>query len=155
MEPAKPKHAGVHVPPPAIYAAVFATGALLHHLRPLPLLRTRLLSLGTIIIAASVCLVLWAASTFWRARTSVLPIRPSTALVTDGPFRFTRNPMYGAMAAAYIGAALILNSLWPLLLFPALIILMRTFVISREERYLETVFGSAYADYKRAVRRWL
>lgn len=155
MEPAKPKHSGVHVPPPAIYAAVFAMGAVLHHFRPLPLSRMRLLSLGTVIIAASVCLILWAAGTFWRAGTSVLPIRPSTALVTSGPFRFTRNPMYLAMAAAYIGAALILNSLWPLLLFPALIVLIRTFVIRLEERYMETVFGSAYADYKRAVRRWM
>ena len=92
---------------------------------------------------------------FRRARTSVVPMRPTTALVTSGPYRFTRNPMYVGMAVLYLALALSLGVIWALALLPAVLYLVDRLVIVREEHYLETKFGENYREYKQRVRRWL
>ena len=92
---------------------------------------------------------------FRRAGTAVEPWRTSTALVTNGVYRFTRNPMYLAMALLYLGAALAADSVLALVLLPPLLVLVRVGVISREERYLERRFGDEYRRYRSSVRRWL
>jgi protein-S-isoprenylcysteine O-methyltransferase Ste14 len=94
-------------------------------------------------------------TSFRRARTSLVPVRPATALITDGPFRFTRNPLYLGLALLYLGIALWLGVLWPVVLLPALILLVQQIVILREEAYLESRFGEAYRAYRARVRRWL
>ena len=63
--------------------------------------------------------------------------------------------MYVGMTIAYIGAALLLNSVWPLLLLPVAVLTIDRYVIPREERYLRGKFGDEYAAYVRRVRRWL
>jgi protein-S-isoprenylcysteine O-methyltransferase Ste14 len=107
------------------------------------------LVLGAILLAGSA----WVQ--FRRAGTTPNPTQPTTALVVRGPYRFTRNPMYLSLAALYLGGALRLNSLWPLVLFPVVITLIEWRVIAREERYLEAKFGDAYRAYKAGVRRWI
>jgi len=92
---------------------------------------------------------------FRRAGTTPNPTKPTTALVLRGPYRFTRNPMYLGFAALYLGVTLLVNSLWPLLLFPAVVGLVQGRVIAREEAYLEAKFGNEYRAYKMRVRRWL
>ena len=82
------------------------------------------------------------------------PTKPATTVVAHGPFRFTRNPMYVSMAAIYLGGVVMLNSLWPLALFPITIWVVRAQIIAREEAYLERKFGAAYLDYKKKVGRW-
>jgi protein-S-isoprenylcysteine O-methyltransferase Ste14 len=85
-----------------------------------------------------------------RAGTNIRPDQPTLALVTDGAFRFSRNPLYLAATGLYVGVALLVDALWPLvLLIPMLA------VVAREERYLEAKFGDAYRAYKARVRRWL
>ena len=92
---------------------------------------------------------------FFRARTSPLPIKPTTAIVETGPYRFTRNPMYLGLGLLYLGITLWVDTLWPLLCLPLVIFLVQRFVIEREERYLEAKFGEGYHAYKARVRRWI
>ena len=87
-----------------------------------------------------------------------MPIRtdkPVPRLTTEGPFRYTRNPSYLALAMIYAGIAVLRNSLWAMLLLPFAVIVIQREVIGREERYLERTFGEEYLDYKERVRRWV
>jgi len=149
-------HSGVYLPPPLLFALVFIVGMLLQRVWPVPMLPSAVgRDAGIACILFGVTLEVWSIRTFWRAGTSVVPVRPSTVIVTDGPFRFSRNPIYVALALLYLGATFWLNTLWPLLLFPVLLFLIQTYVIAREERYLERKFGGEYLEYKSRVRRWL
>ena len=149
-------HSGVYLPPPLLYALVFIGGMLLQRVWPVPMLPSAVgRDAGIAFILAGVTLEVWSIRTFWRAGTSVVPVRPSTVIVADGPFRFSRNPIYVALALLYLGATFWLNTLWPLLLFPVLLFLVQTYVIAREEQYLERKFGREYLQYKSHVRRWL
>ena len=80
---------------------------------------------------------------------------PPTALVTEGPYRRSRNPIYLGMALIYLGVVCATASPGALALFPAVILVMEFGVIRREERYLERRFGEPYRSYKSHVRRWL
>ena len=96
-----------------------------------------------------------AAGLFRRRGTAVEPWKPSTVLINEGPYRFSRNPIYVGFAITYVGLAIAMDS-WValLLLFPCLVVVDR-FVIQREERYLVAKFGTDYEAYRRKVRRWL
>ena len=83
------------------------------------------------------------------------PYRPTTTLGTAGPYRYSRNPLYIALTLAYLGAAVVVNTVWPVILLPGLLLVMQWGVISREERYLERRFGDEYRRYRTRVRRWL
>lgn len=92
---------------------------------------------------------------FRRAGTSIAPTKPTTALVTSGPYRLTRNPMYVGMACLYAGLALALGVIWALAVLPLVLLAVDRLVIVREERYLEGKFGEEYREYMRRARRWL
>ncbi|MEO6929390.1 MAG: isoprenylcysteine carboxylmethyltransferase family protein [Casimicrobiaceae bacterium] len=94
---------------------------------------------------------------FRRARTTTSPLKPSTAtsLVTSGVFRFSRNPMYAGLGVVLLAFAIFLGSMWALLGPVAFILYMNRFQIEPEERALSNLFGSAFGDYQRRVRRWL
>jgi protein-S-isoprenylcysteine O-methyltransferase Ste14 len=100
-------------------------------------------------------LAVWAMTTMVRARTTFNPWVASTAVVSSGPFAFTRNPIYVGDALIYVGCAVIFDSLFALLLLPLVLAIVYLGVISREEAYLERKFGATYMDYKCRVRRWL
>ena len=88
-------------------------------------------------------------------KTAVNPDQPPTFLVTTGPYRFSRNPMYVGLTLLQLGFALTFNSFWLVLtLVPTLLIMSRG-VIDREEQFLATMFGQTYIDYRNRVRRWL
>jgi protein-S-isoprenylcysteine O-methyltransferase Ste14 len=147
---------GVEFPPPAIYALWFGAGYLIERRWPWPFGAdaAALRRAGVGLVVAGGVLAASAILTFWRARTTVLPIRTTTTIVARGPYRFTRNPMYVAMAVAHAGFALILNSVWPIVLLPAAMLCVQFFVIRLEERYLSRKFGESYEAYRRQVRRW-
>ena len=105
--------------------------------------------------AAAGALFAGALGRFRRAGTAVEPWRPSTALVTDGVYRFTRNPIYLGMALLHLGSALAADSGVALALLPPLLAVVQVGVVSREERYLESKFGDGYRRYRSAVRRWI
>jgi protein-S-isoprenylcysteine O-methyltransferase Ste14 len=144
--------------PPLIYAGLFLVGYAVRRAVPLrlwgdPPPGARLVAWG--LVAAGVLLAASAVVLFRRAGTTPNPTRPTTALVLHGPYRFTRNPMYLGLSLCYLGAALLVNSIWPLILFPALIVLVQGWVIALEEAYLERKFAAEYRAYRARVRRWL
>ena len=150
------EHAGVLVIPPLLYLGAVAAGLLLEWLAPLgwraaPL--TRAAGIG--LVAAGLALAGWARRTFRRLGTDVHPRRPTTALAWDGPYRFTRNPMYVGLTAGYVGLALATSSIWTALLLIPVAILMHWGVVRREERYLDAKFGESYRAFRSRVRRYL
>jgi protein-S-isoprenylcysteine O-methyltransferase Ste14 len=144
--------------PPAIYATATLIAGLLTWLSPMTFLPAadRLLALGFGIaaIVSGAGLIFAAGRGFRRAGTPVAPTRPSTAVVTSGIYRWTRNPMYLGMSLVLGGIGLATGSLWFLMALPVAIIAVTKLAIEREERYLAEVFGAPYLDYKTRVRRW-
>lgn len=161
-EGAKPvrRTAGVIAPPPLLFLGALALGLLVDSVVPAPLIPGgshvwfRAL-VGGVFIAAGAVLVLAAKKRFGRAGTPARPWKPSSALVTDGPFVFTRNPMYLAMTAIYFGLCVVIGSFWGLVMLVPLLVLVDRAVIQREERYLTGLFGEPYTAYCKRVRRWL
>ena len=147
---------GVKIVPPSIFTGVFAVGFLAQHFFPMPLFPKvvgHLLALVCVLPAA--IQAVWALVCFRLVRTSPLPIKPSTKLVTTGPYRFVRNPMYVSVGLLYAGLALWFQIVWALILLPVTIAIVHFFIIPPEERYLEQKFGKEYLDYKARVPRWL
>ncbi len=148
--------AGVVAPPPVLFAGFLAAGFVLDAIWPTVAfgypwrfwIGGSLIVLGVLLMTAGV-------SRFNRAGTNVPTYRPTTALVTDGPYRYSRNPLYISLFLAYAGIGVVADNLWILALGVPLFLIMRYGVVAREERYLERKFGQAYLDYKAAVRRWL
>ncbi len=147
--------AGVIAPPPLIFLLFLAAAFGLDRLWPLSFVPDGWAWPGAVvIIGGSVVLAAFAFLTFRRAGTSVDPRRPTMAIISDGSFRFTRNPLYLAMTLLIIGIAIAVDGLWPVIMLVPTLIVMTYGVIRREERYLEAKFGDAYRTYKAKVRRW-
>jgi len=108
-----------------------------------------------VLAGAGLVLIFWGMATFLAHRTALFPNRPAAHIVREGPYRFTRNPMYTGMTIAYCGLTLLLNDVWPLVMLPIVLVLLVRLVIAREERYLASAFPSEYGEYRRKVRRWL
>lgn len=146
---------GLPFPPPLLYAVPLALGLLLQRRIPVPFLpRPIAMPLGILFLALGM-IGFVAIVAFRRAGTSPNPWRPTTAIVTGGPYRISRNPMYLGFTLLYLGTTCWVNSLWPLLCLPVIHILMQRMVIEREERYLEARFGEEYRTYRSRVRRWI
>lgn len=111
--------------------------------------------LGLIPLAGGVALVLWGAGIFERVGTAIKPFEESSVLVSRGPFRVSRNPMYLGMVIGLTGVAVVAGSLTPFLVVPAFAILIERRFIRAEEAHLERTFGASYMAYKARVRRWL
>jgi protein-S-isoprenylcysteine O-methyltransferase Ste14 len=153
---AAPDHARVIAPPPLIVAGAILLGMGLRLRWPMVLWPCGHAGVpATVCFAAALTLAGAAVGSIWRARTTVLPHRTTTALVTSGPFRFSRNPIYLAMGLLMAGVALAVNSLALLLMIPPWAVVMQYGVIAREERYLAGKFGEEYRAYCGCVRRWL
>ncbi|MFL5624117.1 MAG: methyltransferase family protein [Ktedonobacteraceae bacterium] len=146
---------GMIAPPPLLYAVSLLLGLWLHSLVPLPFARRRQSILGSIFVGAGFTMDFLAVKTMRRAHTPPSPFAPVRALVATGPFKVTRNPIYVGFTLLYTGIALLVNTLWPMLLLPMLLNVMRWGAIEREERYLERRFGEEYLAYKERVPRWI
>jgi protein-S-isoprenylcysteine O-methyltransferase Ste14 len=142
-------------PPPLLYLIPLLGGALLDRAVPLPGLPAGARRLGYPLAAAGVALSTWFVRTMHGANTPVDPRRAPTSLVTDGPFRHSRNPGYIGLTLAYTGISLTTNRRWPLVFLPAVIAAVDRGVIRPEERHLRDRFGHEYEDYERRVPRWL
>jgi len=151
-----PDNAGVRVPPPLLYALAVLGGYVLNRQWPLPVGEGAVINVLALTFAfAGLALAVSSIRNFRRSRTSIVPIRPATALVISGPYRFTRNPMYVSMAAMTIAAGLLVNSWWVMVLLVIVLLIVRVFVIGPEERYLQRRFGADYVAYMHKVRRWM
>jgi protein-S-isoprenylcysteine O-methyltransferase Ste14 len=151
-----PDTAGVVAPPPLIYLAGLAIGFALEALLPGTSLPGAIRwAGGGVLVVAGIALLASFNTAFTRKGTAVEPWKPTTAIVTTGPYRITRNPAYLGMALVYIGIALLAGALWVLVPLPFVLVVIDRAVIAREERYLERKFGREYMDYKAGVRRWI
>jgi len=111
--------------------------------------------LGLFPLVVGVILNLWADRSFKKHDTTVKPFLESTALVTTGVFRLTRNPMYLGMVTMILGVAILLGSAGPFLVVPILGIIFQRIFINPEERMLAATFGERFRQYRRRVRRWI
>jgi protein-S-isoprenylcysteine O-methyltransferase Ste14 len=147
---------GVAAPPPLVYLAAIVVGAALERVWRwrLPTGRWGMV-LGALLIVAAVALTASALRAFDRAKTSPKPHKPTTAIITSGPFRFTRNPIYISFTLLQVGISLLTASGWILALVVPALVFIRLGVIAREEQYLERKFGEEYVGYRKRVRRWL
>ena len=152
----KPDRPGVLAPPPLLFAVVLAVGVLLEWALPVAdLPTTPALAIGAALFAAGSALGIWFLGTFRGAGTPVDVSKPTERIVTWGPFRLTRNPGYVSLTVMYAGLAIAAESIWAIILLPAVVHLVRHTVIEREERYLERKFGDEYLSYKMRTRRWV
>ena len=148
--------AGVIAPPPLVYLAGLGIGFALEALLPggsLPALVQW--ALGGFLVVSGLALLATFNMSFNRSGTAVEPWKPTTAIVTSGPYGMTRNPAYLGMALVYVGIAFLADAPWALVPLPLVLVVIHHGVIRREERYLERKFGSEYLDYKQRVRRWI
>ncbi len=150
---------GVIAPPPLLYLGGLALGLLLQRFIPLKYLPQTVRGIGLTLGSTGISMGLTVLVTGFRqmneAQTNINPTHPATTIVTKGPFRYTRNPLYLGMTLIYLGIMFLVNSLWMMFILPVILGLINFGVIAREERYLEGKFGSQYLDYKQRVRRWL
>ncbi len=148
--------AGVIAPPPVIYLAFLSIGFGADALWPAALLpQGPRYAAAAAAIALGLALGFSAFRQFRRHNTPIKPHEPSTALITAGPYRYSRNPIYLALSLVYAGIGIAADGPWILALLVPLLIVMHYGVIIREERYLERKFPDAYRRYKATVRRWL
>jgi protein-S-isoprenylcysteine O-methyltransferase Ste14 len=147
---------GVIAPPPLIYAGALAAGLLANRRYRIPFLPRRVArTLGLSMVVGGLAIGFLGSREMRRAETNLDPRKPATTVVTEGPFRFTRNPLYLSMVLIYLGISALANGLAPILLLPIVQRLMRRGVIEREERYLERKFGEEYLQYKVGTPRWI
>lgn len=152
-------YAEVAIKPPFLFLGALVLGCVLTLFLPigpgLASLNGVGLIVGFVFLAIGFALAVSSVRAFNRAGTNIVPGQQATALVTAGPYRATRNPIYVGMVLVYFGLSIVLTSIWVLvLLIPVLMILQRGVVLA-EETYLERKFGDAYRRYTTRVPRWL
>jgi protein-S-isoprenylcysteine O-methyltransferase Ste14 len=153
-----PQTSGVKIFPPIIQVAAIAIGFLIEWVAPVRIGGSGfgiVRIAGCILLAIAVALIASAAKIMFGAGTTPNPTRPSTVIVSNGPYGFTRNPMYLAWELICIGVGLVANTLWPIVMAVPAAIVTRRLVIDKEEHYLEQKFGAEYLGYKSRVRRWV
>jgi protein-S-isoprenylcysteine O-methyltransferase Ste14 len=159
MTDATVDHPEILVFPPVIPLATLAISCVLQWLAPLGLIenidRGWRIGWGVVIFVAGLLMTIVGRRTLLRHGTNVNPLQPTTALVTDGIFRRTRNPLYVGILITQYAVALIFALDWLLLLILPSWVALHFAVVTREERYLERKFGEAYRRYKARVPRYL
>ena len=143
--------------PPVLVGGTLIIGIAIHYLlwpvTLLPIILARVL--GVAVFVSAGLLAHLSHNAMKRVGTNVLPTRPTLALATDGPYRYTRNPLYVAAIGVYLGVTLWVDGLALLLLMFPMAWLLNRGIVLPEERYLESKFGDAYVSYKTSVPRWL
>lgn len=151
----EPNSAGGAFLHPSCFLRALLLGLAAERFVTLPLIgmdRWLLVATGAVLFAAGAATTLAAAGLFQRLGTHVPPSRPTTLIVTTGPYRWTRDPMYLGMAFVYAGIAVGFDGMIALALLPIVLIVIQRQVIAHEERYLEAKFGDEYRRYKTKVR---
>ena len=151
-------HADVAASPPFILIVVLAAGLLLNKIFPLgiqgePGVVTR--TIGILLFVVAGIIQVPTVMLMLRHKTTLRPDRKTTTIVTNGLFRYSRNPLYLSLMMIFCGIAFFYKLLWLFILLPVLFFALERWVVCREEEYLERLFGEEYLQYKEKVRRWL
>ncbi len=156
MMPNEKDNPGVIAPPPLIFLSGLLVGGFVSWFFPVEILSKTLAVIAGIMLAvAGLTIILTAIVQMRRAKTNVEPWKPTTAILDEGLYAVSRNPIYLAMALIYLGITFLFNSFWFL---PPLVLVLPAIhfgVILREEKYLTRKFGGEYLNYKTSVRRWI
>jgi protein-S-isoprenylcysteine O-methyltransferase Ste14 len=151
-------HPNVIIFPPIILASTVALGCFLQWLSPIGALATVSqacrITTGVAVIFAGILLAATGRRMLTRLGTNVSPLRPTTALATEGVFGWTRNPLYSGGTLVMLGLALVFALDWLVLLIVPSVLILHVGVVRREERYLEQKFGDQYRLYKQRVPRY-
>jgi protein-S-isoprenylcysteine O-methyltransferase Ste14 len=148
-------HPGVILPPPLIYLLGFITSLALNRRWPLPIIHGAAGRwAGLLLVVLAIALALFARSAMRRAGTNINPYKPTSTIVTSGPFRCSRNPLYVALTVLFVGLTFLSNTWWGVLLLLPIAVVMHWGVVLREERYLKKKFGVSYIEYRNTVRRY-
>jgi protein-S-isoprenylcysteine O-methyltransferase Ste14 len=148
--------AGVVILPPVLMVLALLVVLVLRHFWRLPIgFRPLALVLGIVLSALGIGSAAWGRITLVNSRTNVSPLKPATAIVTGGPYRLTRNPLYVGVMSLFLGLSLLLGTWWGFVIIVPVFLILHNGVVLREERYLERKFGGTYLTYKGTVRRYL
>jgi protein-S-isoprenylcysteine O-methyltransferase Ste14 len=153
-----PDVAGVIALPPFIFLGFLVAATVLEAIAPLPLFGAHAIArygAGAVLALGGFVLIGLGTRRFVAAGTNIPPNLPTTALVVDGIYGWTRNPLYLGSTLVYLGLSVAAGSLWAIILLVPLLWVINVGVVAREERYLERKFGNAYRTYKARVRRWV
>ena len=149
-------HARVVLPPPLVFAGYLLLAILLNRLVPVPPPGLGILQdIAVILVLGGLLLGGWCVRLMVRAHTSPDPHRPATVLLTEGPYRRSRNPIYLGFLLIYAGFSILAGTLWGILLSPLVLWTVIRLVVEPEEAYLRTRFDQRYIAYKSRVRQWL
>ncbi len=161
----KPQHSdnpGVRIPPPILVVSILVVSLLVDYFIRKSILQAGFGGMsgavvygGAGLVIAGILLGIWCAVVYHKAKTSILPHTADSTLIKHGPFRFSRNPIYLGMVLIYMGICLVRNAPIALMLVVLVILVLRIYVIAKEEAYLTRRFGDAYGQYCKQVRRWL
>jgi len=146
----------LYIPVPWVFVLAYLIGAGLSILVPFSSAHYQLFTIGGgafFLIGAG--FAGWGLYVFHKARTTTIPGQTSTKVVTWGPYRFTRNPMYIGLILVYVGEAGLLAQIWPLFILPLVVAYVNWVVIPVEEARLTEDFGAEYEQYCAKVRRWV
>jgi protein-S-isoprenylcysteine O-methyltransferase Ste14 len=158
MEKDTDDHPSIVIAPPLLFLICMGGGFLLDYLFPLKIIRwplwPRIICSG-ILIMISAYFALGSIRILLRNKTPFDPSKPTKTIVCQGPFCFSRNPMYLALLLFLTGVAIVSGSIWLILAVVALLIVLDILAVRPEEEYLERNFGGQYLAYKAKVRRWL
>ena len=143
--------------PPILFAGAIAAALLLG--RAFPLAWPGLDDTGARVVGyafglAGLALTAWGLVTLYRARTNILPHKGADRLVTEGAFRFRRNPIYMGEVLILLGLAQATLNIWLVAMAPVFAVAILLLAILPEERHLEARFGEEYLDYQARTRRW-
>ena len=147
----------LHVPAPWVFILTYLCGVVLELVcrgKVHPPVTPASIIVGGVLFALGALVARWSWLIFHKARTTTVPGRASRRLITWGPYRFSRNPMYVGLSLAYLGEAGLLHQIWLVLLLPLTIAYVNRVVIPVEEVRLNEVFALDYQTYRAKVRRW-
>lgn len=158
-EAAGPLRVLMRIPVPWVFILAYLIGAALERVWPAHLgwdvSGSVTTGIGAVLFTSGALIAGWGLFTFHRARTTTVPGQSSSRLVTWGPYRFSRNPMYVGLTTAYVGEAFLLRHVWPIALLAFVIAYVNSAVIPVEQARLTEAFPAEYVAYQRRVRRWL
>ena len=150
--------AKVRFPPPLVFLGAIVLGVIVQRTAvPLSLLFARGLRVatGVLILACGVSLVVSARILFTRTGQSPIPWKPTPELILQGPYRFTRNPMYVGVTLFVVGLGLTVNNIWISLFAAPALLVVHFIAVLPEERFLAEKFGESYRTFHAQVRRYV
>ena len=158
MSTSTERGARVRFPPPLVFLSALLGGIAMHRFvvpARAPLGRSLGVLTGGLLLVAGIAVIVSARIWFTRTGQNPIPWKPTPSLIFQGPYRFTRNPMYLGATTILLGLGLALDNLWVCLFAVAALGIVHLIAVVPEERYLSVKFGESYTQYMARVRRYL